>query len=71
MSAAEYATEEPHVVLIGGRLYGSGDTRQQAITDFRAQIAGGTPAMRASMAARATIVNQHPSGTLSKLQLTH
>ena len=32
MSAVEYATEEPHVVLIGGRLYGSGDSRQQAIT---------------------------------------
>ena len=56
MSAAEHAAEEPHVVLIGGRLYGSGETRQQAITDFRAQIAGGTPAMRTSMAARAIIV---------------
>ncbi len=57
MKEAEHAAEEPHVVLIDGRLYGSGDTRQQAITDFHAQIAGGTPAMRASMAARATIVS--------------
>ena len=56
MKEAEHAAEEPHVVLIDGRLYGSGDTGQQAITDFHAQIAGGTPAMRASMAARATIV---------------
>lgn len=56
MSAAKQASDEPHVVVIDGRLYGSGDTRQQAITDFHTQVAGGTPAMRASMAARATIV---------------
>ena len=56
MSAAEHATEGPHVVLIDGRLYGSGDIRERAVTDFRAQIADGTPAMRASMAARARVI---------------
>lgn len=28
MSAAEHDDEAPHIVLIDGRLYGSGDTRQ-------------------------------------------
>lgn len=55
MSAAEHDDEAPHIVLIDGRLYGSGDTRQHAIADFRAQVAGATPAMRASMAARADV----------------
>ena len=56
MSAAKHASDEPQVVLIDGRLYGLGDTRQQAVTDFRAQIAGGPPSMRASMAARASVI---------------
>ena len=56
MSAAKHASDGPQVVLIDGRLYGSGDTRQQAVTDFRAQIAGGPPSMRASMAARASVI---------------
>ena len=56
MSATEHGNEGPHVELIDGRLYGSGNTRQLAIVDFYAQTAGGTPAMRASMAARAEIV---------------
>ena len=56
MSVTENVQDAPHVVLIDGRLFGSGHTRQHAITDFRAQIAGASPAMRASMTARAQIL---------------
>ena len=56
MSAATFGAEASHVVLIDGRLYGLGDTRQKAIADFRAQTAGATPAMRTGMAARARVV---------------
>ena len=56
MSAINSNPEAPHVVLIDGRLYGSGDSQQQAFTDFRAQLAGALPEIRASMTARAEIL---------------
>lgn len=61
---------EPHVVLIDGRLYGFGRTRAAALADFRKQVAGALPAMRASMADRARVIaitDEHASDVAEML----
>ena len=45
-----------YAVLVSGRLYAYGNTREQARRVFRAQIAGCFAAMRAAMWDRATFV---------------
>ncbi len=50
------AEDRPYVVLIGGKLFGYGETKAAAMRSFRRQIAGASPAMQRNMFDRSVLV---------------
>lgn len=61
LGIAEAATADlHHAVVIRGQLYAHGDTRENAMHNFRQQISGALPAMRAHFHQRAKMVQLTP-----------